>query len=70
MRLRTISHHVCALAAAGLTCMALCADQPLFTLWGMIHAMPLWIIADELGQKKKKTTRLNSRKKEKPNGNL
>ncbi len=53
--------------------MALCADQPLFTLWGMIHAMPLWMIAAELGRKnkrkqKKEEMRFNSQRKEKSDG--
>jgi len=69
----TVSHHFFALAAAGLTCMALCADQPLFTLWGMIHAMPLWMIAAELGRKnkrkqKKEEMRFNSQRKAKSDG--
>ncbi len=51
MRLRRLSFHVFALAAVAITYLAISSDQVLFTVWGMIHAIPLWMIADELGKK-------------------
>ncbi len=51
MRLRRFSFHVFSLAAVALTILAMSSDQALFTIWGMIHAIPLWVITDELQKK-------------------